>query len=614
MPSTTNPSPSRLDIEYLNRFLKDFFPGLPETMRHEIKTKMTWHKLNAGEILFHQGDAGDSFYILLSGRLQAIVQINTPQENVVGEVVKGESVGEMALITGDPRTATIRAVRDSFLVKLGQEDFEKLALQDPSILRATSRQVIQRLNHSIHRVKPQKNYSNIAVLPLGNLTDKDFSEALYRAMDLCSQVLKIDQQLVQAEFDQSSEDHDDALTHWLSEKETQYDILLYLTTGKDNGWTRRCLRQTDKVLIVVDANAPDHIKAKEAQILKDYKGICELVIIHPPETSYPENTRRILERFQVQRHYHIRAGNQRDYQRIGRILSGKANALVLSGGGAKGFAHVGVYQALTETRIPIDIVAGTSIGSIMAAAIAMDWSPDDVWAKCREAFLKEKPLKDYTLPMVSLLYGRKFQQVIRKYFQDIQIEDLWINFFCISSNFSTSEPVLHHEGPLYKALAASASIPGVLPPIVEGNNLLVDGGLFNNFPVDIMRQLYDCHIIGIDLNAEKQYDLNYDRIPSGWRYMLSNFLRLGKRYRIPGIATILMKATILGSRQRQAEMREEVDLYLQPPVERYKLLDMKAFDPLVETGYQHARQVLSETDLSQVVYVEESGKELLKDI
>ncbi len=597
-------SPTHSDSEHLRKIISKLFPAIRPALVETISSKMKWQKLNAGETLFQQGDLGDSFYVLLSGRLKALVKEGSSAEHEVGEILKGESVGEMSLITGEKRTATIRAVRDSFVASLDRQGFQELMAADPQVLMEISKQIIQRLTNSIQRSPPRKSYSSVAIFPLGRVSGSSFTNDLLQVTLAHSQVKLIDKAGIAADLPSASAG-DVQLTNWLSEMEAEYELILYQCDPADPDWSGRCLRQADKILIITHVDDEPEPSPDERALIKQLAaGDCELVILHPAETTYPQNTQKFLSSRKVHRHYHLREGKQEDFARLGRIVAGKANALVLAGGGAKGFAHIGIFRALQEKQIPIDIVAGTSIGSIMAAGIAMGWSPDTVQAKCRQAFLNDKPLKDYTLPMVSFLKGRRFQSVIRKYFQDINIEDLWINFFCISANFSSSEPVVHQSGPLYKALAASASIPGILPPVVEGNQLLIDGGVFNNFPVDVMRQLYDCHIIGVDLNAEKEYELNYLEVPDGWRYLLGNVLSLGRRYRLPGIATIMMKATILGSRQKQAEMQSEVDLYLKPPVERFRMMNMKAFDPLVKTGYEYANQLLQdERKMNQITTV-----------
>ena len=591
---------------FLHAALLKLFPSIQVDLLNEIASKMEWFNLHAGEILFDQGDEGNSMYILLSGRLQAIVNEATPAEKVVGEIIKGESAGEMSLITGEKRTATVKAVRDSILAKLSKEDFEKIITEHPQLVMGISRQIIQRLTTTIHQITKEKKFTSIAVVPVNENVDiKAFTRSLSNALEKHSSTLMLTENSIE-KLTKDNAAADVGYINWLAEQELKHDVILYETGSKHNDWTFRCVRQSDKVLVVI--NAGDNVASLNEKIewlKRDYRlSAIEVVIAHPADTLYPVDTYKLLEHPAIRQHYHIRKGNQKDVQRLGRILTGKANALVLSGGGARGLAHIGVFKALHEAGIPIDLVAGTSIGSIVAAGIAMDWTPEKVQSEARTAFLVDKPLKDYTLPLISLIKGKQLQNVNHKYFQKINIEDLWINYFCVSSNFSTSELKIHQRGLLFKAITASASIPGVLPPVVDNNQLLIDGGVMNNFPVDIMRKLYNCNIIGVDLSAEKEYSLNYERIPGGWYYLWNKFLPFGKKYRVPGIATIMMKSTLLGSFQKQIKLREEVDLYFNPPVGKYKLLDMKAFDKLVEVGYKYAVDVLQNEEIKKKVWQE----------
>jgi NTE family protein/lysophospholipid hydrolase len=294
-------------------------------------------------------------------------------------------------------------------------------------------------------------------------------------------------------------------------------------------------------------------------------------------------------------------GDRNHMARLARMITDSGIGLVLSGGGARGFAHIGIFKAMKEMGLPIDMVCGTSIGSIIAAGIAIDYDLAHLLSQYRSAFVDEKPLSDYTLPVLSLIKGHKLQKVNRKYFKDYHIEDLWLNFFCVSSNYTTSELVIHDRGPVWKAVTASASIPGVLPPIVEGNHLLVDGGVVNNFPVDIMKSRYGGKLIGIDLKIEKEYKLNYDRLPGGWHLFFSRFLPFLRKYRTPGIATIMMKSTLLASAGHQRKMVEDLHLYLRPPVGNFGLLRLDEFDKIVQAGYTYARETLTPADLKSLV-------------
>ena len=319
--------------------------------------------------------------------------------------------------------------------------------------------------------------------------------------------------------------------------------------------------------------------------------------MYPSTTEFPTISHKIVANRPVKRHYNIRLDDTQHINRLARMVTDSGIGLILSGGGARGFAHIGIFKALKEMDLPIDMVCGTSIGGIIAAGIAIDYKLDFLLEQYKSAFVKYKPLNDYTLPVISLLKGHKLHKINRKYFKEFHIEDLWLNFFCISCNYTTSEIVVHDKGPVWKAVTASVSIPGVLPPVVEGNFLLVDGGVVNNFPVDIMKNKYGGKLIGIDLKVEKEYKLNYTNLPSGWYLFFSKFLPFMKRYKSPSIATIMMKSTLLASAQHQRKMIPDLDLYLRPPVADFGLLKLNDFDNIVEAGYNYATQTLTREDL-----------------
>ena len=133
--------------------------------------------------------------------------------------------------------------------------------------------------------------------------------------------------------------------------------------------------------------------------------------------------------------------------------------------------------------------------------------------------------------------------------------------------------------------------------MVEGNYLLVDGGVVNNFPVDIMKNKYGGKLIGIDLKVEKEYKLNYTNLPGGWYLFFSKLLPFMKRYKSPSIATVMMKSTLLASAQHQRKMIPDLHLYLRPHVGDFGLLKLNDFDRIVQDGYTYATERLNHEDL-----------------
>lgn len=249
-------------------------------------------------------------------------------------------------------------------------------------------------------------------------------------------------------------------------------------------------------------------------------------------------------------------------------------------------------KALLELGITVDWVGGASIGSIFGAPVASDWSFDKAYRIARHGFVKVKPFSDYTLPLVALIRGRRMEREIQAH-QDFQIEDLPIPFFCVSSVLDSGELHLHESGWLANALRASASLPGVLPPAVVDERLSVDGSVLNSMPVDIMLQKPVGKIIAVDLSSHKSYRIDYQTIPSPWVILAGRFLPFMRKYRVPSLATTMLKATEIGTQNQVRESGKQADLLLHPPVRQFGLTEVKAFEQIVETGYQYAIKELA---------------------
>jgi len=300
---------------------------------------------------------------------------------------------------------------------------------------------------------------------------------------------------------------------------------------------------------------------------------------------------------------HIRPELDRDMARLARIESRSAVGLVLAGGGARGFAHLGVFKALQERGIEVDFVGGTSIGAVMAALVAADQPLGQTTAITRRAF-GINPTRDFNwLPLISLIGGRRLRRIVDQAMTDLfgfapDIEDLWKNCYCIATNYSQAREQVIGSGPLCEALLASTAIPGALPPAVVDGDLLCDGGTFNNFPVDVMRKVRGVGtVIGVDLNARKPRRMEFDTVPGTWA-LLRDRLRPYKlrRYKLPSLAAYLMNVTILYSMSRTRHAQGLTDMYFNPPLDRVGLLEWKRFDDIVQQGYAHAVEVLQASD------------------
>ncbi len=581
----------------------DFF-GLAADDSAQVISAFEPIKLIGSSWLFRQGDVGDGLYILVRGRLQ--VWIDSPEldgrPRFVGEVLPGETVGEISLLTGQTRTASIRAARDSLLLKLERDNFNRVVEAHPKMAVQLAGKIAERLHDRTSGQKSaMRRVRNLCLLPLddGPELQKLCGELVAR-IGQSDRVLVVDpSRIAQAGFPaqiESENDIPESLSSWLDEQEDRYDFVLYQCHASADSWTRLALRQADLVVRLADSStSPDR---RELEIGLNLDGDSEarlskqaLILWHPESRSEISGTAYWLESRKVDYHLHVRNGNERDISRVSRILAGRAVGLVLGAGAARGFAHIGVYKALSEAGVDIDWIGGASIGAIFGAAIAKGWTPEELDHRAYQAFVVGKPFSNYTLPLVSLLSGKRMMKLIRQMLPG-SIEDLAVPFYCNSSSLDTGAINVHQKGAVSSALQASAAMPGALPPAVVDRHLSVDGAVLNGLPVDIMRRFPVAEIIAVDLSSHKVYELDYEELPSAWQLFRSRYLNFGRRYRAPGLIPLLLKSTEIGSMGRVRQQGEDADLLLNPDVKKFGLTNVKAFRSIVEVGYEIACQEL----------------------
>ena len=598
----------RLRRNHMAKALPGLFGPMDEEKFQAIESQGVWIQLQGGDSLFRQNDDSDSLYILVSGRLQAIIEEGSTRR-MVGEISPGETVGEMAFFTAEPRSASIVAVRDSELLEFNRPVFESIVRDDPRVVMNIIQVTIKRLRDSFHRQTTRAAVTNIAVISAGpDMTRESparslcaclekFGSALYLSSHVLEQRLGI-QKITEA---RRGSPKDIRLRTWLAEMEAKTDFIIYDADPGPSAWTRRCIRQADMILIAGRAGTSAKPGEVEETLLAGDTGLSSakkcLMLLHSGPDINPANSTEWLGHRQVEKHFHVRENHMGDYARLARFVSGNAVGVVLGGGGAKGLAHIGALRALAEAGVPVDMIGGTSMGAVIASQYAFKVNVDDVCNDSRALFAGTNPLSDYTIPVVSLVRGRKLDAHIQSYYGDTRIEDLPLNFFCVSSNLSTARKKVHREGLLWKAVRASVSIPGVTAPVVDDGHLLVDGAVFDNLPGKQMRALCEGRVIAIDVGASGKFAVGCDTYPSPWSILTGNLVPFMKKISVPTIADLMMRTNFLGSIKQSATVKKDADLYLQPPVENFKVLDFKAFDRIVEVGYAYTATRLREENL-----------------
>ena len=544
--------------------------------------------LKRGELLIRQGDPADCMYTVVSGRLELTALADDGGERYLGELGSGETVGETDLVDDQPRMSTVRAIRDTQLVRIGPRGFERLVRENAEALKKIARILAGRMRAIVSRKHTVPVLRTIVILGAGESASfSEFTEGLCEALSAFGPVLHLNEQRFERMFGRPF-DPNGEIVPWLSELEKDYRFVVFESL--------RCVRQADRVLLVGRAGSASELNATEELLLQESAAHpaapFELVLIHERSGHSFPGTAKWLAPRPVVRHHHVRSGVRADLGRLARILAGCAMGVTLGGGGARGFAHIGVIRALEEARIPIDMICGVSMGAIIAGQYAMGWDWPTM-IRSNKRLLADKRLNtDLAIPLFALSSGRRFRNALKTFFGEIEIEDLWLSYFCASCNLSTSQLVVHRRGRLWWSVNASNAIPGLLPPVLHGGQLLIDGGVLNSHPGDLLKEVCGGPVIVSMVSPRKDLtmDESFTEMPSAWRVLRSRLNPFEKTIRVPGIPATMMRTLWVASERKSREVEQDAEFCLRPPVDRFRADDRSKIEEIAEVGYEYTRQ------------------------
>ena len=548
---------------------------LSEPAIRRLLSQANWFGLPGGTLLPRDGENDRALFLVVTGTLGVFVEGAKSERVMVAQVSAGETVGEMSLISGDASSAQIVALRDTELLRISREGFQTLMARHPHVVLNLMRILVRRLQLSARRPPEPTRPKTVAIVPLQDLRGEPL------ANELVSSLLQMGAKA--AVLDARAADH---AAEWFNSLESAHDIVFYVGDKPDSAWSHLCLRQADRIFFLADAAKPAPRQFPELPAYKARgSGGAQLLLMHGqvPTGSLPAEF--CAQRGYFEAHHHIRAGVGEDVRRLARFVAGRAVGLVLAGGAARGYGHIGVAKALIEAGVPFDRLGGTSMGAIVAAGLALEWDIDEITARVRDAFVVNNPFSDLTLPLIALFRGRQASVLLRKHFGDVRIEEMPKPFFCVSSDLTTGRIHVHRSGPLWRALRASAAAPGVLPPVTFDRHLFVDGGVMNNLPVDVMAAEASGPIVASDVTGEIDLQVSDSRYGERSLWWL-----VWQRMRgTPSIISILLRAGTVGSEAQRRVVREQADFLFEPPMPEIGLRDWKSLDQAVAEGYAHAR-------------------------
>ena len=533
--------------------------------------------LPGGTPLFLTGEPAEQLFLLAAGRLSVARAGVDSGPRFVGLIQPGELAGEMALIAGTPHTADVIALRDCEMLALPRAALLRAARSDPSLMIELSRLVIRRAREDDYLSSPGEP----RVFGFTSLHEGLPVRAL--AEQVAQSIREAGASAVVAGAEARSAD-----AEWFSALESRHDFVFYAAEAGETVWSGQIHRQADRLIRFAAGDRPAPSGGSHQSDSGPGRPSADLVLVQPADCAAPSGSAAWQAALNPARLFHLRRSDTADIQRLARVVSGRSVGLVLSGGAARAFAHIGVIRALKASGVPIDFVGGASLGAIIAAGLAMGWDQAELEARIRKAFVESSPLDDITFPLIAMTGGRKVRARLAEHFGDRDIADLWLPFFCVSSNLTAGVSRLHAEGGLREALVASVSLPGVLPPVIQGADVLVDGALMKNFPADVMRQVHAGPIVGVDVGRGRSVDA-HDLAPrSVWRWILSGDWRKG-----PPIVSLLMRAATVSGGGDLVAARAATDLLIVPMVDDIEIRDWKAYAPAVAAGEKAAADVLA---------------------
>lgn len=582
---------TRADADPLAPTLKSvpFLRDAPPRALKAADDDARYFGLPGGWQLFGPGDPSDQIYFVLSGSLGAFRTNASGQMELVGHIRAGEPVGEMSMIAGEPHEHAVYALRDTELLSMPRQSFMQLVRSDPAIMERLTRVIMVRMRQARRKTGRSAEPKVFALVTTSPTIDLKL-----RATMLTDELKTMGLRVATV-----GEEAVGMPAAYFDELENRNDIVLLLGAIGDTAWFKMTQRHADRMWVLARADARPSVPLlpEDTSPARQFR-LVDLVLIHHHEERRATSTLEWKYATEATRVFHWNGLDQEQARRLARTMSGKSVGLVLSGGGARAYAHIGVVKALREASCPVDFVGGASMGAIIAAGIACGWDDEEMHTRIYKAFVESNPLSDYRLPVVGLVKGHKVDARLKEHFGDILIEDLPLPFFAVSTNLTQGTFQVHTSGLLREALRATISLPGILPPVVADRQVLVDGAVLNNFPVDVMRETHRGRIIGVDVAVAPEALSADDFInPPGF---LGWTLRHGFRSP-PPIANLLMRAATISVNPNQH--RNITDILLTPEMKGIELRDWKEYYPAVESGYDAARQALADLKgpLAQII-------------
>jgi NTE family protein len=528
---------------------RDLAPELLATVAAQVTTR----HVPAGTVLFRMEDDGNDMFVVARGRVQIVLPGESGADEVVAELGEGRWFGEMALITGEPRSATARVLVDSDLLRLTRASFHLLLARIPVLALRLSEELSHRLRGRLIASTPHAARRFIV------LDDRfETPESGAWAADLAA-----------------------AIAEELG-ADVAYVDLGPAVPARTNGRLQHHLCR--------DRADVDRLRAShETVVLRAPRSH----VLSAPVRALPEAT---VDAAALAAASSRQAGTPSailadPLQRHARRIIGRRVGLVLGAGGAKGLAHIGAIRSFERAGLRFDMLAGTSMGGIIAALIGLGWSSDLLQGfaeRLRRSF--RSMLVDIGLSG-SLLRGVKKRTLLAELTGGKRFEDLDVPLWIVAADLVLQREFVFERGDLGAALDATSAIPAMFPVVSLEDRQLVDGWVVNPLPADVLRRKGADVVIAVDPNVadgRKPHPHTGHRKRSWWKRLLSPQMLIDPM----GMLRVQMQAMDVGARERTMANLALTDVCVQPGLGGYSPTDVRKLPAILAEGEAAAQSAL----------------------
>ena len=634
------------------------FSGLSPAEIRLLEKKFRIVEYKRSDRVYEEGKPADAFYVIVSGRFRVYQKARGEEEKTLVYLYRGDYFGESSLLTGQVHSASVEARSDGLLLRLEKEDFLKILAEIPALSLHLSRT----LGHRLTKIEgPGRKKQEVKVAALFSLVTP--SESFQFFQDLAtnlvretkSRVIFIDflpysqagipgdfqpkpnirLSLAKTEITREADlkpalidcasgfqylpvelantgEEEKKMSTLLTFLSYRFDFLLIRIGPEMEDPSFRVLKQSDFIYFLIEADNENLSRAeKTVDELEERFGFTksEIKVI-----LYNGTREESIDVFQILPSRSKEAERYHSAMRyLAKELAGTLIGLVLGSGAAYGLAHIGVLRVLEKENIPIDIMAGSSMGALIAAFWSAGFHSNELEkiAKTldrKTAFFKLVGFGDLSIAHHGFLHGRQITRFMESFLGDRTVQELAVPVKIVATSLTSSQEIIFESGRVVDSLRASISIPGIFRPYHWNGELLIDGGILNPLPVDVLARRGVKKIIAVNVlngpedrvqktraRAEKRKKLFLDRAKSQlWKRFVGPFLQSVSHHFEDNIFNVIMN-TIQFMEYEIAEVAgQEADVLIRPVVKEGNWAEFYKPEKFIKAGEEKTLEQIDE--------------------